>query len=457
MRSSRPQLRLLICLCCLVTAVSLPLVAQTAASASRPAKAQEALNKGVIAAQQQDYLQAIRYFQDARAVTPDDPLIFLNLGLAESKLPGRELRAIAWFGAYLAARPDASNAAAVRNQIAGLDELSKDNLHRLIETWQQGAVRLAEPTRSIWLTQVEEAWGEIGDSDAGLKAANLSSGVWKPALLSELSRALADAGFLQGTLIAANSIEEPEIRSAAQARVATVQAKKGDLAGARSTLALAQRSADLIQVITDRSYMEAIAEAQAAMGDIDGARKTAELIPSSPDKCEALGVIADAQAKAGDLAGSKISFASAIEIANQIQSSDKRDYGLRNIAIAQAQAGDEEGAQRTSAAIQDKQWKASAQSGIDNALEDAIAAKQAPHAPSISDWLQTVVNEGQEPGSDNNSLLNIDPILDLAGFLKLKASSGDPDDDLAVLGSTSESLIYRKNVIDRMLQRENWK
>ncbi|MGP1614723.1 MAG: tetratricopeptide repeat protein, partial [Pollutimonas bauzanensis] len=72
-----------------------------------PPAAQEALNKGIIAAKVPDYPLAIRYFEEARKLAPDAPVVYLNLGLAESKIPSRELRAIAWFGVYLAAYPDA--------------------------------------------------------------------------------------------------------------------------------------------------------------------------------------------------------------------------------------------------------------------------------------------------------------------------------------------------------------
>ena len=54
---------------------------------------QQAISKGIIAARQQDYLLAIRYFQDARKIAPDAPEIHYDLGLAESKIPGRELGA----------------------------------------------------------------------------------------------------------------------------------------------------------------------------------------------------------------------------------------------------------------------------------------------------------------------------------------------------------------------------
>ena len=97
-----------------------------------PQDAQEAVKKGVIAAKQQDYLLAIRYFEEARKVSPAAPEILYELGQAESRIPGRELRAICWFEAYLAADPYSLNWALVKDQIDVLDVTSRSNLSRLM-------------------------------------------------------------------------------------------------------------------------------------------------------------------------------------------------------------------------------------------------------------------------------------------------------------------------------------
>ena len=81
--------------------------AQTAAQQPLPPAAQADLDKGIIAAKVPDYALAIHYFEDARKLAPLAPIVFMNLGIAESKMPGRELRAMAWFGTYLAAYPGA--------------------------------------------------------------------------------------------------------------------------------------------------------------------------------------------------------------------------------------------------------------------------------------------------------------------------------------------------------------
>src|ERR1700720_475136 len=97
-----------------LTLAALPGMAQTTAPTPLSPEAQAAVDKGVLAAKQQDFLLAVRYFQDARKLAPQAPEIYFDLGLAESKIPGRELRSVAWFGAYLAVSPNAANAAAVK-------------------------------------------------------------------------------------------------------------------------------------------------------------------------------------------------------------------------------------------------------------------------------------------------------------------------------------------------------
>lgn len=96
-------------------------------------KGQEVFSRGLVAAQQQDWKLAIRYFLDAHKADPDAPQIWFNLGLASSKLPGYEFRAIAWFKAFLLASPNASNAAVIRSQITQLEVVFESRLNRLID------------------------------------------------------------------------------------------------------------------------------------------------------------------------------------------------------------------------------------------------------------------------------------------------------------------------------------
>lgn len=96
--------------------------------------AKEPVQKGLAAAQQQDWKLAIRYFLEAQKADPDAPQIWFNLGLASSKLPGYELRALAWFQAYLLAVSDAPNTDAIRQQIATLEVAFESRIGKIIDS-----------------------------------------------------------------------------------------------------------------------------------------------------------------------------------------------------------------------------------------------------------------------------------------------------------------------------------
>ncbi|WP_316168089.1 MULTISPECIES: tetratricopeptide repeat protein [unclassified Bradyrhizobium] len=86
--------------------------------------AKESFEKGLSAAQQQDGLpapqqdrkQTLIYFLEALKADPDAPLIWYQLGLTLSKMPGYQAPASVWLDAYLLAVPNAPNAAAIHEK-----------------------------------------------------------------------------------------------------------------------------------------------------------------------------------------------------------------------------------------------------------------------------------------------------------------------------------------------------
>ena len=116
-----------------------------AVMAPLPAAAQSALDKGLAAARQQEWLVAIRYFDVARSAAPGSAVPLYNLGLAEAQLPGRELRAVAWFDAYLALDPNAANAAAVRKEASDLEIRAEGEVAKLIEALKSLASQMPPP------------------------------------------------------------------------------------------------------------------------------------------------------------------------------------------------------------------------------------------------------------------------------------------------------------------------
>lgn len=141
-------------------------------------EAQEAMKKGVIAAKSQDYLLAIRYFEEARKVAPEAPEIFFNLGLAESKIPSRELRAISWFGAYLTVNPNASNAPAIWSAIEELQVKSRGNTLRLIRLLRDTTDKMSSERnlmgstpRTYWLAGVAGLYVRAGETNQAISLA----------------------------------------------------------------------------------------------------------------------------------------------------------------------------------------------------------------------------------------------------------------------------------------------
>jgi tetratricopeptide (TPR) repeat protein len=377
------QVRSTVLLLCLAGLLS----AQTVPQPLSP-EAQEALNKGVIAAKVPDYLLAIRYFEEARKLAPDAPEIYFNLGLAESKIPGRELRAIAWFGAYLAASPYAANAAAVKEQIAVLDVKNRSNVSRLIRSVQSAASQLRDDPR------VRDGWGAqiyamsrlvdlclaSGDiAGAQITADAMRSGHFKSKSHSYLAEAKAKAGDIAGankSLATALKIinEMIDLRTSdfyrdksdalnitadAQVALAKAQIKYGDIAGAQKTFAAALETGELTKATYNKSgigfehttgasdsYSRAcsIARAQVETGNIAGALNTAERIGDLIFKEYALASIAEAQATAGDIGA-------ALTTNGLFQDPDRKLENLIRIAKAQAKNGDNTGAKKTLAPV----------------------------------------------------------------------------------------------------------
>ncbi|MEK6664278.1 MAG: hypothetical protein AABY73_10485 [Pseudomonadota bacterium] len=355
----RGLLRLLIATLCLSLAQPFSALAQTNSSAPLPPAAQEALNKGIIAAKVPDYLLAIRFFEDARKIAPAAPVTYLNLGLAESRIPGRELRAMAWFAAYLAAYPDAPNAAAVREQIAVLDVRNQSNTSRFLKTAQDAVGQLPRYDKIDGLQRVAKLWAKASDITAALRVADL----------------IEDGPY------------KSEQQTNIQAAIAGIQIETGDIAGAKKTLATALKTADLIQSATQKSWSQsAIAQLQIKAGDIAGAhvtlvaaQKNANLIERQygDDKssghqmtAEARLAVAKAQIHAGDHAGAQRTLAAAQKAAGLIDASASlKAFAQRNIAEAQANSGDIAGAQNTLASAQKT-------AGL---IQDPLEKRQAQH------------------------------------------------------------------------------
>ncbi len=393
-------------------------LAQTNAPAPLSAAAQEAVNKGIIAAKVPDYLLAIRYFEEARKLAPQAPVIYLNLGLAESKIAGRELRAIAWFGAYLAAYPDAPNVAAVKEQIAVLDVRNQSNVSRLLKSAEGAAMQI--PAGSFWralsLVDVAKLWARTGDIAAAEQVVALikaqdSSGVSTEAALANISSVQAFNGDVPGARRRADSIQDSTYKIKALIAIASAQREAKDITGARATL-MAAYTAALDSKDSDSSRTHAlldIVKGQAAAGDVAGAQKTMSHVLFRKDNSginrlfnenvdREIGGIVQAQAKAGDIQG-------ALATADTMQTSSV-EWARGTIVTAQLAAGDVTGALKTTALLPEGLGKSQRQYPIGEAqiaagdLAGALRTAAVISVLSYQGWLLEKIHAAQIASRD---------------------------------------------------------
>jgi hypothetical protein len=194
----------------LVACAALPAFAQLSP------EAQQAIGWGKGAARTKDYHLAITFFEMAQKEAPNAPEIYGYLGLTESKIGGRELRAVAWYGAYLAANPKAGNAAAVNNAITELLKTSESNIASLMKTWETAAENMPDsadrgPHTDGW--RRDFSWSEVG--------------AW-----------YARYGSLDDARRIANAIPNPGLAGEVFDAIIDTQLEAGDMAGAKRTLKL---------------------------------------------------------------------------------------------------------------------------------------------------------------------------------------------------------------------------
>ena len=255
-----------------------------------PPEAQPAFNKGVLAAQQQAWDVALQSFQDARKIAPSSPELYYNLGLTESKIPGRELRAIAWLAAYLAGDPAAPNAGAVIREIDSLDIKSQSNLNRLVKD-AANRESMAQVLQIIALINPNfRSEAETDVTNADLNLAKAQAGVGNGAAAVGMVKA-ADEAFRKSMGIPGMYDKVDDI--------AEQLAQAGSLRAAEEVAGLGEPFADRRVDPPEKSRVWIdIAEAQTKAGDYAGASNTAERISVESWKQQEQQAIAAARTKA---------------------------------------------------------------------------------------------------------------------------------------------------------------
>lgn len=232
--------------------------------------AQEAVEKGQVAAAENQYRLAVRYFREALKASPEAPELFGYLGISESNIPGHELRAICWYAAYLAKNPRAKNIEQVRREINTLEVKGRANQGQMIQLVRELADKLPDAA--------SRARGRV-----------------------EWARLLADEGDLAAARNVVTSLSG-EDRDSALGAIAVAQAASGDLPGAMETVKGISHNHDAMRDYASREGLDTIREMIAA-GDIQGAKASALLLSPGSYQNTARHDIAVAQAKSGDMAG----------------------------------------------------------------------------------------------------------------------------------------------------------
>ncbi len=176
----------------LIAALTTPFYGISSAQCSVEDQAQSNIEQGLAAANRGDYRTAYAKFYNATTFIGLKPELIINLGLASSKIPGFELRAIAWFEAYLIDNPQAQNAVAVRAQIAAIETAYeaklKGILDRLESLWKQHKQTI--PSNNVFLLttglDLARARFLLGDVDRATEIMRTrSGGDWRKLLRTE--------------------------------------------------------------------------------------------------------------------------------------------------------------------------------------------------------------------------------------------------------------------------------
>jgi tetratricopeptide (TPR) repeat protein len=334
-----------------------------AGAASLPAGALESMEKGLAAARSEDFKSAVRHFEEARKAAPYAPEPLFNLGLAESKIPGRELVALTWFKAFLAADPDNIQARKVRELCGQLNAAAQEAIGKLIDLELKVLGRLRESgwrdSAFLWMVTYRL---RLGDLAAARRIAD-SAGSMKGMAYYRIAQYLSTNGDFEGAMKTADLAPD---KGYLYLDIAVDRAGRGDVAGALKATELARRSG--------RNDFGAVMDAMAVRGDVEGVMKTAEAVGIKDTafhivkaqvkngdvkgaiqtaqrgglsaSSKAYGYIAGAQARSGDIRG-------AAQTAERVDEYERpaREFAYRNIALAQALKGDFGGARKAAAQI----------------------------------------------------------------------------------------------------------
>lgn len=156
-------------------------------------ESKDTFQKGILAAEQKAFDLAIKYFTQVQEKEPFYAPVYFNLGLASSNM-GLPLKAIAYFKAYLAGMPNASNKKQIEDEIKKLEvaaQIKQDKLLKqaieaartLPETgWEENQYadggKLATKPRQNAFQDIYRSYGICGDMDGADKISRMTTDMY---------------------------------------------------------------------------------------------------------------------------------------------------------------------------------------------------------------------------------------------------------------------------------------
>ncbi len=404
-------------LAAMIAALLLP----TAIEAQQPRgpEVEDALKRGFAMAQRERWNLAIRYFSNAQEMAPTDPVVLFNLALANDRAPGRNVIAVAWYRAYLAAAPNAKNAEKVRNRVVDLEIESEAVIQDLLATAEAVAAQLTGQPKAVALARIAGAQAFSGDLKRALQTSRqLGSPLQAAWAHARIAAAQAMSGDVTAGVRLAKSIQHRRARNWALAEIAVIQATRKDFASAMST-------ADAAAEGPDRDFaFSRIAALQAAADNAIGANAAADKI--SPNAA-APRLVANAAA-AIPMSKSELPWiaekakqylGTVLTQAQEISNAQSRQIALLQVVRAQAQTNNFAEANRAALLMIDARFK-------HLAAEAIAAAKGETQNAEIHRWSAVATY-----AAASTTMGDVSAMID-------EAKSGDPAEAVQLIAGAAE-------------------
>jgi hypothetical protein len=287
-------------------------------------EARQALKEGLAAAQDGDWNVAMERFKGAQAQAPVWPAALFNLGWAYDKAGGRQLLAAIWYRAYLAARPEASDAQAVQHRIEELLEAAAQAVERIMSMEEEVAGAVPAKDSQTARQLYAQSWLKLGRPDKAWEIARrMKAG--PQSWVGDIVREFARSGQIETAIQCAEALRAMETNDRyrsdwAFSDIVRAQAEAGKIEDALKTL-------QSIQFHGRTVALAAVAKAQADRGDFAGCHKLAELTSSDAQRAAVLRALALGLAERGDIEAAE-------KVADGIPVSERPDHAEVQIAFA---------------------------------------------------------------------------------------------------------------------------